>query len=112
MSGAYSAPPGASLRLDADAEDVGRGLGALVAALMEIVRELLERQAVRRMDAGSLSADEVERLGRALMALREQLAAVREQLGVDQRDVPRHLVDHLLVEDLDGATDRTRRRHA
>ena len=68
------------IRIPADA---GRGLARLVVALLEIVRELLERQAVRRMMAGSLSPDQTERLGQSLLALERQLAELREALGVD-----------------------------
>lgn len=77
----------APLRLDADAEDVGRGLGRLVVALLEIVRELLERQALRRVDAGELTDAEVERLGRALLALQDRFAELRETFGVRQEDL-------------------------
>lgn len=62
--------------------DAGKGLGRVVLAVLEILEELLERQAIRRMDAGSLSEDEIERLGRALMALRRQFAELRAVLEV------------------------------
>jgi hypothetical protein len=82
-------PPrrGGPLRLDADAEDVGRGLGRLVLALLEIVRQLLERQAVRRVDAGDLTPEEVERLGQALLALQDKFTELREVFGVDPEDL-------------------------
>ncbi|HKS46893.1 MAG TPA: gas vesicle protein K [Amycolatopsis sp.] len=60
--------------------DSGQGLGKLVVAVLEIVRDLLERQALRRVDSGSLSADEVERLGNALIALDRQFAELRAVL--------------------------------
>lgn len=62
------------------ADDAGRGLGQLVLALLDIVRQLIERQAIRRVDAGRLTADEVERLGRALLALEARFAELREVL--------------------------------
>lgn len=85
-------------RLDADAEDLGKGLGRLVVTLLEIVRELLERQALRRVDSGSLTDEEVERLGRALVVLKDQLGELREHFAVDRDDVavPGHLLDTLL----------------
>jgi hypothetical protein len=91
-------PARAPWRLEADAEDLGEGLGRLVVTLLEIVRELLERQAIRRVDSGSLSDEEVERLGRALVALKDQLAELREHFAVDRDDVavPGHLLDSLL----------------
>ncbi|GAB3899329.1 gas vesicle protein K [Kibdelosporangium lantanae] len=55
-------------------------------AVLEIVGELLERQAIRRMAAGSLSADEIERLGQALIALRRQFEDLRTALDVIQTE--------------------------
>jgi hypothetical protein len=63
--------------------DSGRGLGQLVLAVLEIVRELLERQALRRADSGELVPEEVERLGQALMSLDLQFAELREALAID-----------------------------
>jgi hypothetical protein len=71
------------LRVDLDPDDVGRGFTALVLALAEAVRELLERQAVRRIEAGDLSPEKVERLGSTLLAVRQQLIALREQLEIE-----------------------------
>jgi len=72
-----------ALRVDLDPDDVGRGFTALVLALAEAVRELLERQAVRRIETGDLTPEQVERLGRTLLAVRQQLTAVREQLEIE-----------------------------
>jgi hypothetical protein len=72
-------------RIDVDADDLGAGLGRLVIAVLEIVRELLERQALRR--AESLEPEEVERLGRALMALDERFAELRETFGISKEDL-------------------------
>ncbi|RSM79344.1 gas vesicle protein K [Kibdelosporangium aridum] len=63
--------------------DAGQGLGRLVVAVLEVLAELLERQALRRVAAGSLTDDEVERLGQALIALRAQFAELRVALGVE-----------------------------
>jgi hypothetical protein len=54
------------LRIDLDADDVGRGFAHLVLVVLEILRELLERQAVRRLRNDELTPDQVERLGAAL----------------------------------------------
>ena len=72
-----------ALRVDLDPDDVGRGFTALVLALAEAVRELLERQAVRRIETGDLTPEQVERLGRTLLAVRQQLTAVRQQLEIE-----------------------------
>ena len=86
------------IRIPADA---GRGLARLVVAVLEVVRELLERQAVRRMVAGSLSPDQAERLGQSLIALESQLAELRGALGVDgAADTPLPLdLANLLIEE-------------
>jgi len=72
-----------ALRVDLDPDDVGRGFTALVLALAEAVRELLERQAVRRIETGDLTPEQVERLGRTLLAVRQQLTALRERLEIE-----------------------------
>jgi hypothetical protein len=76
-------PPGVRVELDPDA--VSRGFTSLVLALAEAVRELLERQAIRRIEAGDLDAAQIERLGSALLAARRQLVQLRETL--DERPI-------------------------
>ena len=56
-------------RIDIDPDDVERGLAGLVLGLVELLRQVLERQAVRRMEGGTLSDEEIERVGLALMRL-------------------------------------------
>lgn len=70
--------------IDADTE---RGLSRLVLAVVELLRQLMERQAMRRVLGGSLSAEEVERLGLALMGLEARMERLREAFGVDRNDV-------------------------
>jgi hypothetical protein len=72
-----------AVRVDLDPDDVGRGFTALVLALAEAVRELLERQAVRRIETGDLTPEQVERLGSTLLAVRRQLAELREHLEME-----------------------------
>src|SRR5207247_2389292 len=60
-------------RVDVDPDDVEQGLAKLVLTLVEFVRQLLERQAVRRMEGGTLSDEEVERMGVALMRLEQKV---------------------------------------
>lgn len=62
------------------------GIAGLVVFVVDIVRQLLERQALRRMDAGTLTGPEVERLGQSLMALEHQVAELTEFLGQHRRD--------------------------
>lgn len=70
-------------RIDIDADDVGRGFGQLVLALADILRELMERQAIRRIDAGDLNDDQIEAIGTSLLRIREQITELRTALSQD-----------------------------
>ena len=74
-------------RIDVDPEGVEQGLAQLVLTLVEFLRQLLERQAVRRMEGGSLSDEEVERVGLALMKLEEKVHQLTEQFGLTPADL-------------------------
>ncbi|HEX2163387.1 MAG TPA: gas vesicle protein K [Thermoanaerobaculia bacterium] len=74
-------------RWNADPDEVQRSVAKLVLTLVEFVRQLLERQALRRMEAGTLSEDEVEALGLALMRLEETLHAMARSFGLDPADL-------------------------
>jgi hypothetical protein len=74
-------------RIDVNAEGVEQGLAQLVLTLVEFLRQLLERQAVRRMEGGSLSDEEVERVGLALMKLEEKVHELAEQFGLRPADL-------------------------
>jgi hypothetical protein len=74
-------------RIDVNAEGVEQGLAQLVLTLVEFLRQLLERQAVRRMEGGSLSDEEVERVGLALMKLEEKVHQLAEQFGLRPADL-------------------------
>ena len=69
-------------RWNANPEDVQKSVAQLVLALVEFLRRLLERQAIRRMEAESLSAEEVEQLGLALMRLEETVHDMAKQFGL------------------------------
>jgi hypothetical protein len=75
------------VRNESDREDVARGLAQLVLTLIELLRQLMERQAIRRVEAGGLSDEEIERLGQALMALEERMAELREHFGLAEDDL-------------------------
>jgi hypothetical protein len=80
--------PATSLsRIEADPESVEKGLVQLVLTLVELLRELMERQAIRRVEAGGLSDDEVERLGRTLMLLEQRMDELREHFGLEPEDL-------------------------
>ena len=82
-----SAAQGGTPRLALDPDDMRRGVGRLVLALLEMLRQLLERQALRRVDGGSLSDAEVERLGLALLRLGEEMDWQRQQFGLTDDEV-------------------------
>lgn len=67
--------------------DAARGLAQLVLSLVELLRQLIERQAVRRMEGGRLSDQEVERMGLALMELEAKMVELREVFGLTEEDV-------------------------
>jgi hypothetical protein len=70
-----------------DPESVEKGLVQLVLTLVELVRQLMEKQAVRRMEAGDLSDDEVERVGTTLMLLEEKMSELRDHFGLTADDL-------------------------
>ena len=78
-------------RISADAEAVENGLAKLVLSIIELVRRLLERQALRRMDGGNLSDEEIERLGVALMKLEEKMAELKKTFGLSDEDLNMNL---------------------
>jgi hypothetical protein len=79
--------PAPAQRFDADPESVEKGLVQLVLTLVELIRQLMEKQAVRRVDAGGLSDDEIERLGRTLMLLDARMTELREHFGLTAEDL-------------------------
>jgi hypothetical protein len=74
-------------RIDADPERVERGLAQLVLTLVELLRQLMERQALRRLEQGTLDDDEIERLGRTFMKLEERMEELKEQFGLADEDL-------------------------
>ena len=70
-------------RINVDARSVEQGLAKLVLTLIEHVRRLLEKQAVRRMEGGDLSPEQVEELGLALMKLEEKMGELKGQFGLE-----------------------------
>jgi hypothetical protein len=76
-----------SHRIDTDGQDPAKGLAQLVLTLVELIRQIVERQALHRVESGSLDADEVERLGQALMALEDRMTQLRDVFGVTEDDL-------------------------
>jgi hypothetical protein len=74
-------------RINADPDKVEQGLARLVLTVIELLRRVLEHQAVRRMDGGSLSDEQVERLGLALLRLNERMDQLKETFGLTDDDL-------------------------
>ena len=73
-------------RLDEDGE-AERGLTALVLTVVELLRQLMERQAIRQVEDGSVAGEQAERLGRTLMLLDERMTELREHFGLEEEDL-------------------------
>ena len=76
-----------SRRVEADPENVERGLAQLVLTIVELLRQLMERQALRRVEAGNLDDETVERLGRTLMALEARMEELKQTFGLEDEDL-------------------------
>lgn len=74
-------------RINADPERVEQGLARLVLTVIELLREVLEHQAVRRMDGGTLTDEEVERLGLALLKLNQRMDELKAIFGLRDEDL-------------------------
>jgi hypothetical protein len=74
-------------RIDIDPKNVEKGLAKLVLTLVELIRQLLEKQALRRVEAGSLSEEETERVGETLMKLEEKMEELKEIFGLKDEEL-------------------------
>ena len=74
-------------RVSADPETVERGLVQLVLTLVELLRQLMERQAVRRLDADAMTPEETERVGLTLMLLEKRMGELRDHFGLTPEDL-------------------------
>jgi hypothetical protein len=79
--------PPRRIDVDADRDSVERGLVQLVLTVVELLRQLMERQALRRVDQGGLSDQQVERLGRTLLLLGERMDELKEHFGLSDEDL-------------------------
>ena len=80
-------PATRSPRIALDPENVKKGLGQLVLTVVELLRQLLEKQALRRIEGGSLTEQEVERLGLTFLELNEQMKWLKEAYGLTDEDL-------------------------
>lgn len=77
----------AAQRIECSPENIEQGLAKLVLGLIELLRRLLERQAIRRMEGGSLSEQQVEEMGQALMKLELKVREIAGQFGLRPEDL-------------------------
>jgi hypothetical protein len=77
----------AQQHVDVNPESVEQGLAKLVLTIIELLRQVLERQAIRRMEGGSLSGDQVENMGQALMKLEQKVHELTEHFGLRPEDL-------------------------
>jgi len=74
-------------RIDANPKNVEKGLAKLVLTLVELIRKLLEKQAMRRIEGGSLSEEEIERIGETLMKLENKMQELKGIFGLKDEEL-------------------------
>jgi len=74
-------------RIETNPKDIEAGVAKLVLTLVEFLRQVLEHQAVRRMEGGDLTDQQIEDLGLALMRLQERLAELKDAFGLTDEDL-------------------------
>jgi hypothetical protein len=79
--------PGLPSRINADPHNVERGLAQLALTIIELLRQLMERQAIRRMESGTVTDDEVERLGQTFMKLEQRMEELKKSFGLEGKDL-------------------------
>jgi Gas vesicle protein K len=78
-----SQPP----RINLDQDNLKNSLGQLVLTLVKLLHELLERQGIRRIESGSLTEDQIERLGLTLMKQAQEIDRLRREFGLEEEDL-------------------------
>lgn len=73
--------------IDVQGKNVGNGLAALVLTLVKLLHELLEKEAIRRMEGGSLSEEQIDELGTTLMRQAEEIDRMRRMFGLEEEDL-------------------------
>ena len=81
----FARPAGSAVCVDSD--KTGDDLARLVLVLVETIRQLVEKQAIRRVDSGTLNEDEIERLGLALLRLEERMTELKVHFGLTDDDL-------------------------
>jgi hypothetical protein len=86
-------------RFELEPGKVERGLLKLVLSLVELLRQLMEKQALRRIEAGSLTTDEIDRVGRSLMEVEQTIHKLQAQFGIEDLNIDLGPIGRLLPED-------------
>ena len=99
---------GGTKRISASPETVERDLARFVLSLIEVLRQLIERQALRRVDGGSLSEDQIERLGLTLLKLEARMEELKRTFGLTDADLRLDIGDVIESDERDfpGSMDR------
>jgi hypothetical protein len=90
---------GPRARVNLEPGKIERGLLRLVLSIVELLRQLMEKQALRRIEAGSLSPEEADRVGRSLMEVETTIRGLQRQFGIDDLNVDLGPIGRLLPED-------------
>lgn len=80
-------PHGQKARLNLDENNTKNGLGQLVLTVVKLLHELLERQAIRRVEGGALSDEQIERLGLTLKRQAQEIERLRNEFGLEEGDL-------------------------
>jgi hypothetical protein len=84
---ALRSPGGQTPRINLDQDNIKNSLGQLVLTLVKLLHELLERQGIRRIEAGSLTDEQIERLGLTLMKQAQEIDRLRKEFGLEEEDL-------------------------
>jgi len=93
---ADAAPSATRARLELEPGKMERGLLKLVLSLVELIRQVMEKQAMRRIETGGLTSHEIDRLGQGLMELESKIRELQAQFGVDDLNIDLGPVGKLL----------------
>jgi DNA anti-recombination protein RmuC len=74
-------------KIDANPKNVEKGLAKLVLTLIDLIRKLLEKQAMRRVEAGSLSDEQIENVGETLMKLESKMKELKRIFGLKDEEL-------------------------
>jgi hypothetical protein len=95
-------------RINLEPEKVEQGLVQLVLSVLELLRQLMEKQALRRIEGGSLCAAQIERLGTTLMRLEQQMGELKQHYEIDDLNIDLGPLGTLLDEGSGTKADRPR----